>query len=57
LRTTRILSAIIDRILRIPIIVDLGRHAGHVQNESEFIVAGTLMIAFMSVGEKILRFI
>jgi multiple antibiotic resistance protein len=52
-----ILFAVIDIVGSIPIIVDLRRKVGHVQSEKASIVAGILMIAFMFVGESMLKLI
>lgn len=54
---TMILFAVIDVIGNVPIIVDLRRKVGHVQSEKASIVAGVIMIAFLFLGEEILKLI
>ncbi len=54
---TLVLFAVIDIIGSIPIIIDLRRRAGHIQSEKASIVAVIIMIAFLFIGEKILRLI
>ena len=50
-----ILFSVIDIIGSIPIIIDLRKKFGHVQSEKATIVSGVLMIAFLFVGESILK--
>jgi len=50
-----ILFAVIDILGSIPIIVSLRKKVGHVQSEKATIVAGTIMIVFLFVGESILN--
>ena len=52
-----ILFAVIDIVGSIPIIVDLRSKMGHIQSEKATIVAAVLMIAFLFVGEEILKLI
>ena len=52
-----ILFAVIDIVGSIPIIVDLRSKIGHIQSEKATIVAAIIMIAFLFVGEEILRLI
>ena len=52
-----ILFAVIDIIGSIPVIVDLRNKLGHIQSEKASIVALVIMIAFLFVGEKILKLI
>ncbi|KIX20781.1 membrane protein [Flavobacterium sp. 316] len=52
-----ILFAVIDIIGSIPIIVDLRSKVGHIQSEKATIVAAIIMIAFLFVGEEILKLI
>lgn len=52
-----ILFAVIDIIGSIPIIVDLRAKVGHIQSEKATIVAAAIMIAFLFVGEEILKLI
>jgi multiple antibiotic resistance protein len=50
-----ILFAVIDILGSIPIIVSLRKKVGHVQSEKATIVAGSIMIVFLFVGESILN--
>ena len=52
-----ILFAVIDIVGSIPIIVDLRSKMGHIQTEKATIVAAVIMIAFLFVGEEILKLI
>ncbi len=52
-----ILFAVIDIVGSIPIIVDLRSRMGHIQSEKATIVAAIIMIAFLFVGEEILKLI
>ncbi|WP_130735798.1 MarC family protein [Flavobacterium sp. J27] len=52
-----ILFAVIDIIGSIPIIVDLRSKIGHIQSEKATLVAAIIMIAFLFLGEEILRLI
>lgn len=52
-----ILFAVIDIVGSIPIILDLRKKVGHIQSEKASIVAGCIMIAFLFVGEEILKLI
>ena len=54
---TMILFAVIDILGSIPIIVDLRSKMGHIQSEKATIVAAVIMIAFLFVGEEILKLI
>jgi len=54
---TMILFAVIDVIGSIPIIIDLRRKVGHIQSEKASIVVAIIMIAFLFVGEEILKLI
>jgi len=54
---TMVLFAVIDIIGSIPIIIDLRRKVGHVQSEKASLVAAIIMIAFLFVGEEILKLI
>ncbi len=53
----QILFAVIDIVGSIPIIVDLRSKVGHIQSEKATIVAAVIMIAFLFVGEEILKLI
>lgn len=57
LTCSMVLFAVIDIIGSIPIIVSLKQKFGHIEAEKASIVAGLLMIAFLFVGNKILKFI
>ena len=52
-----ILFAVIDIIGSIPIIVDLRSKIGHIQSEKATVVAAVIMIAFLFLGEEILKLI
>lgn len=54
---TMILFAVIDIIGSVPIIVDLRSKVGHVQSEKASGVALVIMIAFLFVGDEILKLI
>lgn len=54
---TMVLFAVIDIIGSIPIIIDLRKKVGHIQSEKASIVAACLMIAFLFIGEEILKLI
>jgi hypothetical protein len=52
-----ILFAVIDIVGSIPIIVDLRSKMGHIQSEKATLVAALIMIAFLFVGDEILKLI
>lgn len=52
---TLILFSVIDILGSVPIIIDLRKKAGHVQSEKATLVAGIIMIAFLFLGESILK--
>ncbi|MFP9114001.1 MarC family protein [Flavobacterium sp. RHBU_3] len=52
-----VLFAVIDIVGSIPIIVNLRSKLGHIQSEKASIVALVIMIAFLFVGEEILKLI
>jgi len=52
-----VLFAVIDVVGSIPIIVDLRSRLGHIQSEKATIVAAIIMIAFLFVGEGMLKLI
>jgi len=54
---TMILFAVIDIVGSIPIVIDLRKKAGHIESEKASIVAAIIMIAFLFIGEKILKLI
>ncbi len=57
LTASMVLFAVIDILGSVPIIISLRRKVGHIQSEKASLVAGVIMIAFLFVGEKILRLI
>lgn len=54
---TMILFAVIDIIGSVPIIVDLRQKVGHIQSEKASVVAAVIMVAFLFIGETILKMI
>jgi multiple antibiotic resistance protein len=54
---TMVLFAVIDIVGSIPIIVGLRNRLGHIQSEKASVVAMVIMIAFLFVGEEILKLI
>jgi len=52
-----VLFAVIDIIGNIPIIIDLRKKAGHIQSEKASIIAGIILIAFLFLGQSILKLI
>ncbi|GAB4251566.1 MAG: MarC family protein [Vicingaceae bacterium] len=54
---TMILFSVIDIVGSIPVIVDLRQKLGHIQSEKASIVSLVIMIAFLFVGESILKLI
>ncbi|MEM6895546.1 MAG: MarC family protein [Bacteroidota bacterium] len=54
---TMVLFAVIDILGSIPIIIGLRQKVGHIQSEKASIVAASLMVAFLFVGESILQLI
>lgn len=57
LTATMILFAIIDIVGSIPIVVSLRQKVGHIQSEKASLVSAVIMIAFLFIGEKILKLI
>ncbi len=57
LTATMVLFAVIDIVGSIPIIIELRRKVGHIQSGKASIVAIIIMIAFLFVGEEILKLI
>ncbi len=57
LTISMVLFAVIDILGSIPIIVDLRSKVGYIQSEKATIVAAVIMIAFLFVGEEILKLI
>lgn len=56
LSATLILFAVIDVMGSIPLIISLRKKVGHIQSEKASIVAAAIMIAFLFVGESILKY-
>ncbi|MXN93063.1 MarC family protein [Flavobacterium sp. Sd200] len=52
-----VLFAVIDIVGSVPIIVDLRNKLGHIQSEKASVVALIIMVAFLFVGEEILKLI
>lgn len=52
---TLILFAVIDILGSIPIIIDLRKKNGKIESEKATLVAGFLMIAFLYLGESVLK--
>lgn len=52
-----VLFAVIDIIGNIPLVISLREKVGHIQSEKASIVSGVIMIAFLFVGEEILKLI
>lgn len=50
-----ILFSIIDILGSVPVIIDLRKKSGHIQSEKATIVAGIIMVAFLFLGESILK--
>ena len=57
LPATMILFAVVDIIGSIPLIISLRQKVGHIQSEKASIVSAIIMIAFVFVGESILKII
>ncbi|SIS37463.1 multiple antibiotic resistance protein [Zobellia uliginosa] len=54
---TMILFAVIDILGSVPIIIGLRKKVGHIESEKASVVSLIIMIAFLFVGEKILKLI
>ncbi len=54
---TMVLFAVIDILGSLPIIIGLRTRLGHIQSEKATVVSAIIMIAFLFVGEKILKLI
>jgi len=54
---TMVLFAVIDILGSIPIIIDLRNKVGHIQSEKASIVSVAIMIAFLFLGEEILKIV
>ncbi len=57
LTASMVLFAVIDIIGSIPVIIDLRKKVGHIQSEKATLVAGALMIAFLFIGEELLKLV
>ncbi|PQJ16144.1 MarC family protein [Aureicoccus marinus] len=57
LTASMVLFAVIDILGSVPIIISLRNKVGHIQSEKASLVAVTIMIAFLFVGESILKLI
>lgn len=55
LSVSLILFSVIDILGSIPIIIDLRKKVGHVQSEKATIVSAVIMVAFLFVGESLLK--
>ena len=55
LSVSLILFSVIDILGSVPIVIDLRKRAGHVQSEKATVASGIIMIAFLFLGESILR--
>lgn len=54
---TMVLFAVIDILGSIPIIIGLRQKVGHIQSEKASVVSAVIMVAFLFVGEEILKLI
>jgi len=54
---TMVLFAVIDILGSIPIIIGLRKKVGHIESEKASIVSAVIMVAFLFVGEEILKLI
>jgi len=52
-----ILFAVIDIVGNIPIIIDLRQKVGHIHSEKATLIAAVIMIAFLFLGDRILKLI
>jgi len=57
LTASMVLFAVIDIVGSIPIVISLREKAGYIQSEKASLVAAVIMIAFLFLGEKILKLI
>ena len=55
--SSMVLFAVIDIIGSIPIIIGLRSKVGHIQSEKASIIAAIIMVAFLFIGEEILKLI
>lgn len=54
---TMILFAVIDIMGSIPLIISLRKKVGHIQSEKATIVSAVIMVAFLFLGESILKYL
>lgn len=54
---TMVLFAVIDILGSVPIFIGLRKKVGHIQSEKASIVSAIIMVAFLFVGEEILKLI
>jgi len=54
LTTTMVLFAVIDIVGSLPIVVGLKQKFGRIDSEKSALVAGSIMLAFLFIGNKIL---
>lgn len=54
---TMVLFAVIDILGSVPIIIGLRKKVGHIQSEKASVVSAVIMVAFLFVGEEILKLI
>lgn len=54
---TMILFAVIDIVGSIPLIISLRKKVGHIQSEKATLVAAGIMIAFLFLGETLLKYL
>jgi len=57
LTATMVLFAVIDVLGSIPVIIDLRKKVGHIQSEKASIISAIIMIAFLFIGEGILKIV
>ncbi|MEQ9229999.1 MAG: MarC family protein [Cyclobacteriaceae bacterium] len=57
LTVSLVLFSVIDILGSVPIIIDLRKKSGHIQSEKATIVSAVIMIAFLFLGETILKFL
>ncbi|PIE48174.1 MAG: hypothetical protein CSA40_01595, partial [Flavobacteriales bacterium] len=54
---TMILFAVIDIVGSIPIIIELRSKVGHIQSEKAAVVSAIIMVAFLFIGQQLLKLI
>ena len=54
---TMVLFAVIDIVGSIPVIISLRKKVGHIQSEKASVVAAIIMVAFLFIGDEILKLI